>query len=315
MEVTVSVAVITYGQEKYIRQAIDSILMQQVNFCYEIVVGEDCSPDNTREILREYKEKYPNKFKLILKQKNVGASRNLFDIFTICTGKYIAQLEGDDYWIDPEKLQKQVDFLESNPKYLAVSHIIELRDSEGNIYERLPKKNQANKEVMVKKFLKGITYSATATMFRNFFIDSPNEYDIIFKAHRYIADFTFCMILVDKGKVFVMNDCMAVYRVKGETDKLASYNATKTVLQRYNDHIQLINANNEFFKGKYNFAGWYFRYSLGAFGHSLKPGEFYVFLKTLKMIPKIYRIRFWLTLPFGLTGAVLRKTARLYKRR
>jgi len=311
----VSVAVITYGQEKYIRQALDSILMQQVNFCYEIVVGEDCSPDNTREILREYKEKYPNKFNLILKDENVGASRNLFDVFTKCRGKYIAQLEGDDYWIDPKKLQKQVDFLESNSEYLAVSHIIELRDSEGNIYERLPEKNQADKEVMIKKYLKGITYSATATMFRNFFVENPNEYDIIFKAHRYIADLTFCMILVDKGKVFVMNDCMAVYRVKGKSERHVSYNATKTILQKYDDYIQVINENNEFFEGKYNFASWYFKCSLSTFVHSLKPYSLSAFFKTFNKVPRKYKIGFWLVLPIGLIGAVLKKIARLFKRR
>ena len=95
-EILLSIAVITYHQENYIRQALDSILMQNVNFKYEIIIGEDCSQDNTRIILLEYHEKYPNRFQLILRDKNVGATKNLYDVLMNCHGKYIALLDGDD---------------------------------------------------------------------------------------------------------------------------------------------------------------------------------------------------------------------------
>jgi len=114
---TVSVFMMTYNHEKYIKQALESILMQKTNFDYELVIGEDCSTDNTRKIINEYSDKYPGKFKLLLHEKNIGAIANQIAVLKACTGKYIAICEGDDYWTDPYKLQKQVDFLEANPDF------------------------------------------------------------------------------------------------------------------------------------------------------------------------------------------------------
>ena len=105
---------ITYNHEKFITQAIDSVLMQNVNFDYNIVIGEDCSTDNTRKILLEYKNKYPDKFKLLLHDKNIGITQNMIETYKSCEGEYIAMLEGDDYWIDKNKLQTQVNYLENN---------------------------------------------------------------------------------------------------------------------------------------------------------------------------------------------------------
>ena len=108
----VSVLMITYNHEEFIAQALDSVLMQQVNFDYEIVVGEDCSTDNTRDILIGYQQKHPDKIRLLLPEKNLGMHENFFQTFKACKGNYIALLEGDDYWISPQKLQKQIDFLD-----------------------------------------------------------------------------------------------------------------------------------------------------------------------------------------------------------
>ena len=119
----VSVALVTYKHEAYIREALDSILMQRVNFSYEIVAGDDCSPDGTQDILREYADRHPGRFVLLLREKNLGATANSYDIKCHCTGRYIAQLEGDDFWTDPDKLQKQVDFLEAHPEYIGTAHM------------------------------------------------------------------------------------------------------------------------------------------------------------------------------------------------
>ena len=127
----VSVWMITYNHENYIREAIDSVLMQETDFEFEIVIGEDCSTDNTRAILLEYKERFPNKFKLLLHEKNFGIVDNMLTTFKACSGKYVAMLEGDDTWTDPTKLQKQVDFLEGHSEYIVTYHNIELVTSEG----------------------------------------------------------------------------------------------------------------------------------------------------------------------------------------
>jgi glycosyltransferase involved in cell wall biosynthesis len=122
----VSILMLAYNHEKYIAQALDSILMQKVDFTYEIVVGEDCSEDNTRVILLGYKEKYPEIIKLIMNEKNLGMHKNVNSVLRQCRGKYCAICEGDDYWTNPYKLQKQIKFMESHPKYVGSVHKVEI---------------------------------------------------------------------------------------------------------------------------------------------------------------------------------------------
>lgn len=112
-----SIGILTYNQSAYLRQCLDSVLMQLADFDFEIVVGDDASSDGTQDILREYKAKYPDKFVLLLGEKNEGISMNYMKVLSACRGKYIALCEGDDYWTDATKLQKQVDFLETHPDY------------------------------------------------------------------------------------------------------------------------------------------------------------------------------------------------------
>ena len=113
----VSVKMITYNHEPYIAQAIEGVLIQDTDFPIELVIGEDCSTDRTREIVLDYQKHYPKIIRLITSEKNVGAKENGYRTEQACRGKYIAFCEGDDYWHQPLKLQKQVDFLESNPDY------------------------------------------------------------------------------------------------------------------------------------------------------------------------------------------------------
>ena len=101
-----SVCLITYNHVNFIKQAIDGVLMQKVDFAWELIIADDFSTDGTREILLEYKNKYPDFIKLILQEKNVGSAQNLIDLITVPISKYITYFDGDDYWIDPLKLQK-----------------------------------------------------------------------------------------------------------------------------------------------------------------------------------------------------------------
>jgi len=113
---------ITYNHERYISEAIDGILMQECDFEYELVIGEDYSTDNTRKICEQYAAKYPNKIKLLQSVNNWGMNSNFIRTVKECNSKYIALCEGDDYWTDPLKLQKQVDFLEKNKEYSLCFH-------------------------------------------------------------------------------------------------------------------------------------------------------------------------------------------------
>ncbi|WP_246516245.1 glycosyltransferase [Aequorivita echinoideorum] len=113
----VSACIITYNQENYIRQCLEGAVMQQLNCDYEIIIGEDNSTDETLKICREFEIKYPNLIKIIARDKNLGMIGNWIETLKNCTGEFIAICEGDDYWTDPYKLQKQVDYLEINSEY------------------------------------------------------------------------------------------------------------------------------------------------------------------------------------------------------
>ncbi len=113
----ISIGVMSYNQEKYVRQTMDCILAQQCPYPIEIIIGDDASTDKTRAVLEEYQEKYPHIIRLLPKAPNKGVLRNYADVVKACSGKYIAFCHCDDYWHDPLKLKKQVDFLEKNPGY------------------------------------------------------------------------------------------------------------------------------------------------------------------------------------------------------
>lgn len=113
----VSVLILTYNQELYIRQCIDSVLEQVTDFAFEIIIGEDCGTDQTRNICIEYQKKFPEKIKLLLQDTNQGVIINYRDVLNLCSGKYIAQCGGDDYWCMNNKLQLQYEFLESKNEF------------------------------------------------------------------------------------------------------------------------------------------------------------------------------------------------------
>lgn len=121
--IMVSVCFLTYNHEKFVAQALDSVMMQEMDFDYEIILGEDESQDGTREICIEYARQYPDRIRLFLRsRKDViyingrPTSRfNFIENWKAARGKYVAMLEGDDYWTDPLKLQKQADYLDNNP--------------------------------------------------------------------------------------------------------------------------------------------------------------------------------------------------------
>lgn len=120
----VSVAMITYNHGRFIRRAIEGVMEQVTSFEFELIIGDDCSTDDTSEICRELQRKYPDRIRLIWWHENVshGRSGNLRRVSERCRGKYVALCEGDDYWTDPHKLQKQVDYLESHPECAICFH-------------------------------------------------------------------------------------------------------------------------------------------------------------------------------------------------
>jgi len=127
----VSVAIITYNHERFIAQAIESVLRQRVNFPYEIVIADDHSTDGTAAIIADLYHRYPDKIVPFLRDRNLGAVPNFRQTIAACGGQYVALLEGDDYWTDDNKLQRQVDFLDANPDYAISCHRVKVLDELG----------------------------------------------------------------------------------------------------------------------------------------------------------------------------------------
>ena len=135
-----SICCITYNHAAYIAGALDSFLMQETDFEFEILIGEDASTDGTKAIIEAYVARYPGRITLIAHEKNVGAVKNQLSVFSAAKGKYIATCDGDDFWTDPQKLQKQVGFLEANPGYvICCHHSIVINEKEETVYLKEPR--------------------------------------------------------------------------------------------------------------------------------------------------------------------------------
>ena len=207
--VIVSVCVMSYNLEDYIGEALDSILMQQVNFKYNIIVSDDCSTDNTRKILQHYSHKYPDQIILLLQKKNLGVVSNFVEALKSCKGKYIALLDGDDYWTDPLKLQKQVDFLESNKEYSMVFNNVEFRNE--------TKKGMIVKDFNPEKNSREYTYDEIV---KTWSIPTCSVLAINNMQYRYIEDnlwfpvqdLPFYLSCSSIGKIYYLSDITSTYR-------------------------------------------------------------------------------------------------------
>lgn len=180
VQVKVSVLITTYNHEVFIVQAIESALMQKTDFDYEIVIGEDCSTDRTREIVIEYARRYPQQIRLLLHERNLGGFGvlNFTETLKACRGQYIAILEGDDYWTDPLKLQKQVDFLDQNPGCVMCHHDAINVDERGVIITKaeLQFPDSIKKDFSGDELIKGAWIVTLTACFRNVIGEFPSEY-------------------------------------------------------------------------------------------------------------------------------------------
>jgi len=210
-DIVVSVCITAYNHGKYIAQALDSILMQEVDFKYEIVVGEDCSTDNTRQILLAYKKKYPDKLKLLLHEKNMGAQKNVIAILNNCSGKYIAMLDGDDYWIDPKKLQIQIDLMEKNPDCHMSFHPAEARIDNAETGKVIAKHTNKNKIFTTSEvILGGGGFAPTAsTVFHREVIDNLPD----FFEETPVGDYYLQILGSVHGGALYIDRVMSVYRL------------------------------------------------------------------------------------------------------
>jgi glycosyltransferase involved in cell wall biosynthesis len=205
----VSVLMITYGHEKYIRQSIEGVLMQETDFDFELIVANDNSPDNSDKVIVDLIENHPKGklIKYIDRKNNIGMQANFSDAYTNCSGKYIANCEGDDYWTDPYKLQKQVDFLETNPDYVLCFHKVKILKPKGELVEDFITKVPENYEAQETFARLGNYIHTPSVVYRNILRKFPEEFEM-----SPIGDYFLYMMLAEHGKFKYMDEEMAVYR-------------------------------------------------------------------------------------------------------
>lgn len=213
----VSVCVPTYNHEKYIRQTLDGALMQKTDFEFEIVIGDDASTDNNQQIIQEYVDKYPNIFQAFLHTKNqgpkepkeFGGRNNVLGLLKACKGDYVALCEGDDYWTNPLKLQKQVDFMEVNLDYSICHHNMQVIYEDGSPEHFFNEEDQKI-ESSIEDILEDRWFIATAaTLYRNIFRE--NEF-VDWHGRAASGDWALVIQLAATGKIHYLPETMGVYR-------------------------------------------------------------------------------------------------------
>ena len=224
---TLSIYVPTFNHEHYIVQALDSILMQETSYTYEVLVGEDCSTDNTRAVLKEYEKQHPGKLQVFYREQNMrkqgNAVGNSGDLRSRCSGKYIIALEGDDYWTDPCKIDKQIRFLEEHPDYIAVAHncIVVDQDSrpKDEVYPQC-----TDTEYTFSHFSRAILPGQLTTiMYRNVYHDDRFDASLL-NMRITPSDRVICFWLLSNGRVHCIQEPMSAYR--HVTSQGSSFSAT-----------------------------------------------------------------------------------------
>lgn len=229
--VKLSIVVTTYNHEKYIEQTINGILKQKVNFEFEVLIGEDCSTDRTREVLKNLEKQLPQNFKMFYREKNYGPIDNAYDLYRRMQGEYFTMVEGDDFWIDEYKLQRQVDFLDSSSEYIGCAHNVQVVDAESNpINETYPECKE--EEYSLKHFELGILPGQTCScVYRNILLS--NQYDSgLFFERRLVGDRKIAFIMASQGKIRVFQKKWSAYR--HVIDSGESYSAQRKKMKGIN---------------------------------------------------------------------------------
>lgn len=249
--ILVSISCITYNHEKYIGDAIDSFLMQKTNFKYEILIHDDASTDSTADIIREYEKKYPDLIKPIYQTKNQYSNGEDVDYINNkrANGKYLAICEGDDYWTDPYKLQKQVDYMEGHPECTLCVHGGFVVSTEKIVkYHNRP--NKGSKIYKVDEVIKGdgglfltnsMLYPKVLSNNRPTFLENAP-----------VGDYPLAINLALLGTVYYMDELMSAYRVgvQGSWTEMNVLN-TNNKKQHFEEIAKMLNELNQYTNYQY----------------------------------------------------------------
>ena len=205
-----SVVMITYNHERYIAQAIESALAQKVNFPCEIVIGEDCSTDGTRGIIADLAGRHPKQVRPLFRTQNLGANRNFADTLAACKGEYVAFLEGDDYWTSVDKLQRQVDFLDTHPDCAICCTRVRFLDETGRAeYDTFPLVPAG--AYTIDDLLKANFIITCSTVLRRNLVGPLPPWFFTMKQ----GDYPLFVMAARHGKIELFDELTAAYRVHG----------------------------------------------------------------------------------------------------
>lgn len=257
----VTLVCITYNHEAVLEQALDSFIRQKTNFKFQIFVGDDCSKDNTPNIIKEYAKKYPDLIVPFIREKNMGAQRNLMDMCSQAQTKYIAFCEGDDYLIDDYKLQKQYDFMEANQDFSACFHNTLIQADKdwyfGDYYKpnelgqrlipgSIPRYNNDLREMRMDYYIRFGPAHTSSMFFRwDYSVEIPEWYYTLVG-----GDHPMMMLQVGDGKLGFLPDVMSVYR-RSEVGVTMCNNATEHFLKTRESWVDFLLNIKEHFAERY----------------------------------------------------------------
>ncbi|UXE67963.1 MAG: glycosyltransferase [Chryseotalea sp. WA131a] len=241
-----SVCIFTFNHAAFIAQAIESVLKQQANFEFEVIIGEDCSTDRTRDIVESFQAKYPDKVRAFLNPKNLGVMPNNVYILGQARGEYIALLDGDDYWLGTEKLQHQVDFLDANPDFVLCFHDAKVLGLNGQIGPQTCCGDKQKKVVSLSDIVCDTHIPTGSVVFRRSALKKfpPPNYCSL-KA----TDRPLFLFLSEFGRSYYFNETWSVYRKHPNGDWTG-----RPYQSQYLTHLQIYTFMNKHLKRKHESA-------------------------------------------------------------
>lgn len=280
-DIAVSICCLVYNHKDYIRQALDSFLMQKTNFKFELLINDDCSTDGTTEIIREYEAKYPHIIKPLYHTENQYSKSyrqgNLMSLtfnFPRVSGKYVAMCEGDDFWTDDTKLQKQYDALESHPECSFCAHTVRCTDEAGNPSEETVPANGAVDMGIISSedAVKGICrlpymFQTSSYFFRAEYLKELLENLPEFFEYSSSVDVLYMLFFASKGSFYRLPGEMSCYRINSTSSIMSDLTkATKDnrrnekMIKHYTEHLKSIKAYNEYTNHRFEDDVLFFQY-------------------------------------------------------
>ncbi len=271
-DIMVSICCLAYNHKNYIRKALDSFLMQKTNFKFEILINDDCSTDGTTEIIKEYEAKYPDIIKPLYQQENQysksfkGHMMSFNFNFPRVSGKYVAMCEGDDFWVDDTKLQKQFDALENHPECSFSTHTVRCTTESGKpTKELIPAKDTMKVGVISSEdAIRGVcrlpyAFHTSSYFFRAEYLDEILHHRPDFLEFSPMTDVVLMLFFAAKGCYYRFEETMSCYRRDSVSSVVILVDNAKKEngknlkkIKYYEEHLKAIIAYNEYTNFRYN---------------------------------------------------------------